>query len=585
MHDDGKLDICDEALIALEDQSELAEVHDDVEYSDESDEDKDESDKDKENVVVQPAMQSGFLKTDVYTFDKYPYLYLKSQEFLRIKEKGLIEIIEDPPVRRPIYCVSATTAFPYLYGCGEKSPTDFNDYKLGRRLLKQQTLFAHKRHGIFEWTYAEDDVHMMFEYARNVELQVHAAVGFYLTSHPDSAHQPIDNIISAFRDGFNEDGLLESHLPGLSTLMIQLPNSRERWTAERMGIQAISRDLSDPNVFLTCNLEPRSDIGVRRLIYQLEHGIEMPCDHPFDMDTANYTELMSKYAAHISIYLCRKVKIFMRAFLDICGVQDKETCTDWSKEANTGWSWGRVEFTETRGVQHWHYLVCLPGVLDTALLGRMIQNGRVVRQEMKFGNIRSGMEEKAWEMIEVGLLAGRYATLFADSISTASFYEDDEKHIVLPVEKYRNEYIKEYKMKNVNLKTNACMRRFDDKECDPNPNVEMAKVASISCLHHCIEKVCGGDVKGKGCRFDFPKKDLPFTVPAIMQINSTQMEARILLRRTCSRVPNLNNYFLMYWRANHDVTPLIDAGHKLRLEIFSHAELLLMLFLIDIIIS
>ena len=119
----------------------------------------------------------------------------------------------------------------------------------------------------------------------------------------------------------------------------------------------------------------------------------------------------------------------------------------------------------------------------------MIQNGRVVRQELKCGNIRPGMEEAAWEMIEVGLLAGRYATLFADSISTASFYEDDEKKIVLPVEQYRDKYIKDYKNKNINLTTNACMRMFDDPECDANPNIEMAKVASISCLHHCIEKV------------------------------------------------------------------------------------------------
>ena len=49
-----------------------------------------------------------------------------------------------------------------------------------------------------------------------------------------------------------------------------------------------------------------------------------------------------------------------------------------------------------------------------------------------------------------------------------------------------------------------------------------------------------------------------------MQVNATQMEARTLLRRTCSRVPNLNNYFLLYWRTNHDVSVLIDAAHKMR---------------------
>jgi len=51
---------------------------------------------------------------------------------------------------------------------------------------------------------------------------------------------------------------------------------------------------------------------------------------------------------------------------------------------------------------------------------------------------------------------------------------------------------------------------------------EMAKVAAVSCIHNCIQTVCGGDEKmGDGCRFDFPKKNLPHTVPAVMQVNAT----------------------------------------------------------------
>jgi len=49
-----------------------------------------------------------------------------------------------------------------------------------------------------------------------------------------------------------------------------------------------------------------------------------------------------------------------------------------------------------------------------------------------------------------------------------------------------------------------------------------------------------------------------------MQVNATQMEARTLLRRTCSRVPNLNEYFLLYWHINHDVSVLTDTAHKMR---------------------
>jgi hypothetical protein len=150
---------------------------------------------------------------------------------------------------------------------------------------------------------------------------------------------------------------------------------------------------------------------------------------------------------------------------------------------------------------HWHILARLPGVLDTALIGRMIHNGRVVRQEIKCGNIKPGMESQSWRIVEAGLLAQRYATLFGDSISMSAFYAYDEKKIPLDLYQYRNEYKKEYVCGNINLKTNACMRRFDDPESDPNVNIEIAKVAAISCMHLCIVDICGGDDKGNGCRF------------------------------------------------------------------------------------
>jgi hypothetical protein len=80
----------------------------------------------------------------------------------------------------------------------------------------------------------------------------------------------------------------------------------------------------------------------------------------------------------------------------------------------------------------------------------------------------------------------------------AAFYADDDKKIPLDLYQYRNDYV----CGNVNLKTNACMRRFDDPECDQNVNIEIAKVAAISCMHHCIPDICGADEKGNGCRLD-----------------------------------------------------------------------------------
>ncbi len=176
-------------------------------------------------------------------------------------------------------------------------------------------------------------------------------------------------------------------------------------------------------------------------------------------------------------------------------------------------------------MQHWHCLAKLPHVLDTSLLGRMIQNMRVVRQEMKCGNIKPAMKKRAWEIIEMGLLAHRYIVMFADSISTASFYsqkmagDEHDAEKVLSLEHYRREFVANYIKGDINLHTHAIMRRFDDPECDSNPNIELAKVAAISCIHSCIAETCGGDESGKGCRFDFTKRVLPCTNVAIMQVN------------------------------------------------------------------
>ena len=122
---------------------------------------------------------------------------------------------------------------------------------------------------------------MAHQYARLSEQTVRATVGYYLSLHPSVAHISLTNIISAFRDGIEENScLLDSHLPDLTKIMSQLPNSRQKWFCERLGIEAISRDCGSPNVFITINLDPRASPDVRRLIYKLEHGKDMPRDEP-----------------------------------------------------------------------------------------------------------------------------------------------------------------------------------------------------------------------------------------------------------------------------------------------------------------
>ena len=134
------------------------------------------------------------------------------------------------------------------------------------------------------------------------------------------------------------------------------------------------------------------------------------------------------------------------------------------------------------------------------------------------------------------------------------------KTAVIRLEDYRKQFAENYKKGNINLQTQPIMRQFDDPLIQPNKFHELAEVASV-----CIRDSCGGDpLTGDGCRFDFPKKQLKHKVAAVMQVNANQMEARVLLRRTCDRVANLNRYFIRYLRSNHDVSPLIDSAHKLR---------------------
>jgi len=323
-----------------------------------------------------------------------------------------MEIVEDHTVRKPTYCTSANLAFPYLYPHGEMLPLDFRDYKLGRYLLKKQALYAYRMSDDrLQWHFAEDDIHMAHQYSRLSEQTVRANVGYYLASHLTVAHVPLQSILTAFKDGVDQDsGLLDSHLPDLTTIMSQLPNSRQKWFCERLGIEAISRDVGSPNLFVTINLDARASPDVRRLLYELEHGKSMNHDEPFVSDTEEFTKLINKYAPFVAIYLYRKVKAIARCFFTkICGIPEKETKDDWLQKDVTEQSWwfGRVEFTETRGLSHWHFLVCLPFVLDTGLLGRMIHNARVVRQEIKCGNIKAEKREQAWNILEVGLLASR----------------------------------------------------------------------------------------------------------------------------------------------------------------------------------
>ena len=152
----------------------------------------------------------------------------------------------------------------------------------------------------------------------------------------------MDVVVEAFKNGFTgcDESIVDSKMPGLASMMAQLPNSRKSWFSERLGIEAISQDFSDPNLFLTLSNDPRATYDTRALLYMLETGNDMPPDHPYERNTERFTDLMSRFAPQMSIYLCRKTKMFLKAF--VAFLKDNRLVIGWPAIAYTRASIGVV---------------------------------------------------------------------------------------------------------------------------------------------------------------------------------------------------------------------------------------------------
>ena len=70
-------------------------------------------------------------------------------------------------------------------------------------------------------------------------------------------------------------------------------------------------------------------------------------------------------------------------------------------------------------------------------------------------------------MTEMGLLANRYVTLFAESISQASFYTEEisvDSHVptkIINLDSVRKEYVENYIARNISVATHPIMRTFN----------------------------------------------------------------------------------------------------------------------------
>ena len=50
-------------------------------------------------------------------------------------------------------------------------------------------------------------------------------VGFHLLQHPETADMPIEELVDVLKQGANDQGLIDSKMPGFSLAMIRLINS------------------------------------------------------------------------------------------------------------------------------------------------------------------------------------------------------------------------------------------------------------------------------------------------------------------------------------------------------------------------
>jgi len=97
---------------------------------------------------------------------------------------------------------------------------------------------------------------------------------------------------------------------------------------------------------------------------------------------------------------------------------------DWRTEDKmmSGWYWCHPEWTQTRGILHYHIIAKLPNVIDTAIVSKLIHLGKCTKRELLAGNIKEECIDKALYYVKLGVWADSYAQKFAESLASGSFF-------------------------------------------------------------------------------------------------------------------------------------------------------------------
>ena len=125
-------------------------------------------------------------------------------------------------------------------------------------------------------------------------------------------------------------------------------------------------------------------------------------DKPYDQEwnfasTEEFTELSAKYANYIVVYTFRKIRIFLRAFLNVvCRIPEQQKPFRLRSARPNMVTMGTAEFTLTQGFPHFQAIAKLSNILNNAVLGRLGNLVRLVCAQMKWGKTRASKKEAAW---------------------------------------------------------------------------------------------------------------------------------------------------------------------------------------------
>ena len=310
----GLLEMSEDAINKLKTVSEMAEIdNENYEESEQASEYTEQLLDVDEDGTAHASMHPTMSENHVFAFENKDRLYMNKKEVLKLKDKGHMQFVTDSSKRSQSFNVSAKDAFPHLYtGKDRIAPNECKDTTIAARMLRKLMLYPLEYyesgdidHPVenMRWFYAEDDVHMAHQYSAIDERRINDKVGFYISQQPQLSSD-VSQLLEILKHGADDHGIIDSQLPGLTQALSSLQGSREHMFAERTGIEAISKDLGDPNWFLTLSFEPRYDPHIRKLISMLENPkLDASCNEhdnwQFD-NTEHFTKMMDKHAVFVS---------------------------------------------------------------------------------------------------------------------------------------------------------------------------------------------------------------------------------------------------------------------------------------------